>query len=241
MPARAAAPKLKLLLAFEDLFRGQPYLHRRSNLGNEVARILYEDLYSGGYSTKLKERMESGTCVVNIAGSTHGVKARRGDGTFGTVVPGTAPARSGKFSVWHGVVALTQIGAEVKVLATAHLKQIDRVINDLAGSAQSFKKKSRSAITVGVAGVNYSQSYTGFEGTREYPRDHMPERALRDAEETSRRLEQLAAPDFDEFLLFKFKATNRAPYPFSWLDRVGVAKDYGAALVRIAGLYQSQF
>jgi hypothetical protein len=47
------------------------------------------------------------------------------------------------------MVALTQIGAEFKIVATAHLKQIDRVINDLTGSASSLREKSNSAITVG--------------------------------------------------------------------------------------------
>ncbi len=139
------------------------------------------------------------------------------------------------------MVALTQIGTEVKIIATARLKQIDRVISDLVGSAQTLKEKSPNAITVGIAAVNYSESYTGVEGDREFPIDTKPESALREAEETARRLERFAGPPFDEFLLFKFKATNRTPYPFAWLNERGTVADYAAALVRIGALFESRF
>lgn len=130
---------------------------------------------------------------------------------------------------------------EVKVIAKSRLKQIDRVINDLKGSAISLKEKSAGAVTVGIAAVNYSEIYTGLEGEREFPIDSKPEIALREAEATSARLEQLAAPYFDEFLLFRFRATNRSPYPFGWLKAAAVETDYSAALVRIADLYEKRF
>jgi hypothetical protein len=139
------------------------------------------------------------------------------------------------------MVALTQIGAEFKIVATAHLKQIDRVLNDLTGSAASLKEKSTKAITVGFAAVNYSERWTGMEGTRSFPVERRPARALQESEETSRRLLELARPAFDEFLLLKFRATNQRPFPFSWLNPPGIAADYGAALVRIAGLYENRF
>lgn len=103
---------------------------------------------------------------------------------------------------------------EVKVIAKSRLKQIDRVINDLKGSAILLKEKSAGAVTVGIAAVNFSEIYTGLEGEREFPTDLKPESAVREAEATSARLEQFAAPCFDEFLLFRFRATNRSPYPF---------------------------
>ena len=95
-------------------------------------------------------------------------------------------------------------------------------------------------MTVGIAAVNYSEQYTGMEGRRRFTIQRTPERAAREAEETSRRLEMLARPEFDEFLLFKFKATNQKPYPFEWLDAPGVKADYGAALVRIGDLYEKR-
>jgi len=139
------------------------------------------------------------------------------------------------------MVALTHIGAEFKIVATAHLKQIDRVLQDLTGSAVSLKEKSASAITVGFAAVNYSEGWTGMEGTRSFPVVRKPHRALQESEETSRRLLETARPAFDEFVLLKFKATNQPPFPFSWLNSSGTASDYGAAVVRIADLYDRRF
>jgi hypothetical protein len=230
-----------LLAAFERLFHGQVYKHRQSMLGNIVATHLYEDLYAHGKSAELNDRVEQGLCVANVSGSTRGVKARRGDGTFGATVPGSSPVKVPGFAVAQGMVALTHIGAEFKIIATAHLKQIDRVINDLTGSAKSLREKSRDAITVGFAAVNYSEHWTGQEGTREFPVDKKSERQRRESDETSRRLLELAAPSFDEFLLLRFRATNRPPYPFSWLNATATASDYGAAVVRIAGLYDRRF
>jgi hypothetical protein len=92
-----------------------------------------------------------------------------------------------------------------------------------------------------VAAVNFSEKYTGVEGSREFPIDRTPDRAAREALETARRLEEQVGLAFDEFLLFRFRATNRPPYPFSWLNVSAVNADYGAALVRIAHLYEQRF
>lgn len=231
----------RLLGAFEGLFLNRPYKHRVSTLGNFVATHLYEDLLEHGDSTKFIDRVTARKVAVNIDGSTRGVKARRGDGTFGAVVPGSDPDHVKGFAVLQGMVALTHIGAEFKIVATAHLKQIDRVLNDLTGSASSLKEKSQNAITVGFAAVNYSERWTGIEGTRSFPVERKPQRALTESEETSRRLVEIARPAFDEFLLLRFKATNQDPYPFAWLDERGTRADYGAALVRISNLYEQRF
>jgi hypothetical protein len=173
MPTDELSPKapfsFKLLAAFEGLFQGSLYQHRKSTLGNLVASHLYEDLCEHGGSPKFNERVASGKCVVNIGGSTRGVAARRGDGTFGAVVPGSDARKANGFIVLRGLVALTHVGAEFKIIATAHLKQIDRVLNDLTGSAVSLKEKSANAITVGFAAVNYTERWTGVEGTRSFP------------------------------------------------------------------------
>lgn len=116
------------------------------------------------------------------------MRARRGDGTFGATGPGSETTQAQGFAVLQGMVALTQIGAEFKIIATAHLKQIDRVTNDLTGSASSLREKSSSAITVGFAAVNYSERWTGIEGSRSFPVSRKPARALQESEETSRRL-----------------------------------------------------
>lgn len=236
-----SASGFKLLVAFEALFQGSVYQHRKSTLGNTVASYLYEDLLDHSSSVKYRERISASKCVLNVSGSTHGVKARRGDGTFGAVVPGSDVLCVEGLTVPQGMVALTQIGAEFKIIATAHLKQIDRVLNDLTGSAMSLKEKSPSAITVGFAAVNYSERWTGMEGTRSFPVERKALRALAESDETSKRLTQHAGPAFDEFILLRFKATNQAPFPFFWLSPSGTAADYGAALVRIASLYDKRF
>jgi hypothetical protein len=236
-----SARGFKLLGAFKGLFHEQVYKHRISTLGNIVATHLYEDLLDHGGSEKLISRVSSGDCVVNISGSTRGVKARRGDGTFGALVPGTDAIKVPGLAVLQGMVALTHIGAEFKIVATAHLKQIDRVLQDLTGSAVSLREKSPSAITVGFAAVNYSERWTGMEGTRSFPVIRKPRQAIQQAEETSRRLLEIARPTFDEFVLLKFRATNEAPFPFEWLNPSGTASDYGAALVRLGALYERRF
>jgi hypothetical protein len=104
----------KLLAAFEGLFRGTVYKHRQSHLGNQVATHLYEDLYEYGASPKFNAHVAAGRGVVNTSGVTRGVRARRGDGTFGTTVPGTDTTTAAGFGVLQGMVALTQIGAEFK-------------------------------------------------------------------------------------------------------------------------------
>lgn len=231
----------RLLVAFEQLFLGKPYKHRISTLGNFVATHLYEDLLEHGDSKKFNDRVAVGKCAVNVDGSTRGVKARRGDGTFGTVVPGNEPSHVAGFAVLQGMVALTQIGAEFKIIGTAHLKQIDRVLTDLTGCAVSLREKSLKTITVGFAAVNYSEQWTGIEGTRSFPVERRPQRAIQESEETSRRLIEIARPAFDEFLLLRFRATNQEPYPFTWLNAVGMSADYGAALVRISHQYEERF
>lgn len=232
--------RFRLLRAFEGLFYETVYKHRNASLGNHVAVHLYEDLEA--YSPKFAARVAAGTHVVNASGTTRGVRVRRGDGTFGAVVAGAAGTKMPTFVVLRGMVALTHIGIEAKFVATAHLKQIDRVIQDLTGSAKTIKEKSANAITVGLAAVNYSDEWTGQEGTRQYPADRTPARAMHESEEASRRLLNLAAPSFDEFVLLKFKATNRPPvYPFAWLSPAATEADYGAGLVRIAELYERRF
>jgi hypothetical protein len=234
-------PDFKLLAAFENVFHHNVYKHRQSTVGNAVAAQLYEDMFDDGTSGKFQSRILSGRCVVNVEGSTRGVKVRRGDGTFGAIVSGADSVRMPGCHVARGMVALTQIGAESKFVATAHLKQIDRVINDLTGSAKSLKAKSPSAITVGLAAVNYSEHWTGMEGARSFPVQRTSKRAQAESDETCRRLIELAAPAFDELILLRFRATNQPPFPFAWIDPSGIAADYGAALVRLGSLYETRF
>jgi hypothetical protein len=58
-----------------------------------------------------------------------------------------------------------------------------------------------------------------------------------EADETISRVQSLAAPSFDEFLILQFSATNSPPYPFSRVDPRKTAMDYGAALARVSSKF----
>lgn len=81
----------KLLAKFRETFEGQPYLHRNSSLGDRIADCLYEDLFAVSMksSEKFRLRIEGHSRVLNPKKRTPGIKARRGDGSFGDIIPNT--------------------------------------------------------------------------------------------------------------------------------------------------------
>ena len=94
-----------LLRTFRSLFEGKPYRHRIANLGDLVASQLYEDLVALAKSAKLIERVQHHERVVNLKNLMTGKPGRRGDGTFGELVP-AAVALTEKVCSWH--VALSR-------------------------------------------------------------------------------------------------------------------------------------
>ncbi len=231
-----------VLRIFRSLFEGRPYLHRDSSLGDRVASYLYEDLYSLGKSTKLRERIETRSRVLNAQNLTVGIPRRRGDGTFGERVPvATAIADEG-FSVARGPVATIEVGVETKILAKAMIKQIDRVIGDLIRQTEEFKKKGGQAICVGIVGVNFAQRYTSYEGDRTFPTDGRKyKNPIQEAEDAISRLRQRAAPSFDEFMILRFEASNIQPHPFLWVDESQTLLEYSALLTRLSREYDRRF
>lgn len=235
--------EFRLLREFRKLFEGRAYMHRASNQGDYVAMHLYEDLLSIDRSPKLARDVEERRCVLNVSNKRHGVKARRGDGTFGQIVPGETAIADEGYRVGRGLIATVEIGVEVKVLAKAMIKQIDRVINDLRNQVVEFRKGGGDPICVGIVGVNRAHRYVGYEGeTRSYPTTGKGGflHPSQEADEAEKRLLALAASTFDEFLILRFKATNESPYPFEWVDYSEIVRDYGAALTRICGRYQNR-
>lgn len=229
--------------AFRYLFEGRPYKHRISNQGDFVALHLYEDLVAIDRSPKLISGVANGQRVVNVGNIRRGIKARRGDGTFGEIVPGERPIKEAGFTVGRGQIATVEIGAEVKILSKAMIKQIDRVVNDLRNQVVQFKRGSGNPICVGIVGINQASQYTSYEGDREYQTTgrggapHPPQEAT----EAERRLRDQAASAFDEFLILRFRATNEAPFPFEWVDYSATRLDYAAALARVSREYQQRF
>jgi hypothetical protein len=159
------------LTEFQKLFDGRAYLHRNSSLGDFVAMHLYEDLVLLNKSTKLKARVDSQEWVLNTANKRQGIKARRGDGTFGEIVPNEKAITDPGYLVSRGKVATVEIGTEVKILSKAMIKQIDRVIGDLQKQVVHFKRGSGNPICVAVVGINHAPYTVGYEGERAFRTD----------------------------------------------------------------------
>src|SRR6266404_3543566 len=236
------ADEYGVLKAFRRLFEGTQYLHRDSSLGDWVASYLYEDLYKLRKSTKLNKRIAAGVRVLNTQNRTVGITRRRGDGTFGELVPSTTAIREEGLAVGRGPVATIEIGVETKILAKAMIKQIDRVIGDLVRQTEEFKRRGGQALCVALVGVNFAEQYTSFEGKQSWPTDGKKyKHPIQEANEAILRLRQRAFEHFDESLILKFKASNSAPYPFSWIDENEIQLEYSALLTRISRKYDHRF
>jgi hypothetical protein len=233
-------PSFALLRQFEATFRNGPYIHRNSQLGNRIADYLYEDLYALQLSRKFNDRIDARRHVLNPKGITPGIRARRGDGSFGDLIPGSTAVVVPGFTVARGPTADVEIGAEVKILAKAMIKQIDRVIGDLGRQADEFHEKSAHPVTVGIVGINFADRYVSHEGDRLYPTDGKSGNLhpAQEAREAERRL--LRAEDsYSEFIELGFRATNEPPYDFEWVGRA--QENYAARLVRILKAYDSTY
>jgi hypothetical protein len=230
------------LRQFRSLFDGVVYRHRRSHLGDSVAWRLPEDLYLLHLSPRLDALIESGVRVLNLQNTLRGITARRGDATFGETVPHSQTVTAPGFVVRRGEIATVEIGIEVKILAKAMIKQIDRVTGDLLRQNQQFRTAGGAPISVGIVGINHAERYISYEGDRTYPTDGKrykhPSQEAADAEAY---LTARAARNFDEFIVLRFRASNEPPFSFEWMDNGQTMLDYGAALTRIAGKYEARF
>ena len=140
-------------------------------------------------------------------------------------------------------MATVEIGVEVKILAKAMIKQIDRVQSDLAHQAQQFRHRAGSSqpICVGIVGINYADVTTSYEGDRSYRTDGGKyKHPVQEAEQARLRLAAVARK-YDEFLILKYRARNEPPYSFEWVNQKDTAMEYGAALIRISNEYQRRF
>jgi hypothetical protein len=227
----------RLLARFEHTFVDGPYLHRNSQLGNRIADCLFDDLYSIRANSKFRSDVDLGRAVLNPKGISPGISARRGDGSFGPLVPGYHPVVRSEHEVPVGPTAGVDIGAEVKLLAKAMIKQIDRVISDLCGQARHFREKSPHAVSVGIVGLNHASEYVSYEGDRAYVTGQSGPHPVEEATEARRRLMAKADGCFEEFLIVPFSATNRPPYPFEWVNRDRTQDEYGAMLLRLLRRY----
>ena len=231
----------RLLNAFRGLFEGQAYLHRNSRLGDFVAMQLYEDLYCLGQSKKYISRVDAGISVLSTQNIRRGIRARRGDGSFGGVVPNAAIMQHDGFIVRRGPIATIEIGIEVKIMMKAMIKQIDRVKSALKTQVEQFQSRGGEPICVGIFGINRAPYCISYEGERSYRTDGKKYKHPSDeADDAEKRLREFADSIFDELLVLRFEATNEPPHRFVWSDENETLLDYGAALVRISQKYQSR-
>jgi hypothetical protein len=224
------------------LFERKPYLHRKSNLGDLVASQLYEDLVAINKSVKLVERVQHHERVVNMRNVMTGKPGRRGDGTFGELVPAAVAVIEKGLLVARGPVATIEIGAETKILAKAMIKQIDRVITDLINQVTQFKRGGGNPISIGFIGINFAEQYVSFEGRKRWPTDGKKyKHPIQEAAQAEQRLNDKARPAFDEFQILRFRATNAKPYPFEWTDLTTTELEYSALLTRVSREYDRRF
>jgi len=204
---------------------------------------LFEDLVALGRSPRLLAAVKDGRSVVNTQNIRRGVKARRGDGTLGEIVPGETAIFDQGYAVGRGRIATVEIGVEVKVLAKAMIKQIDRVVNDLRNQVDQFRQGGGNPICVGIVGINHAKRCISYEGERAFPTTGKAgfTHPYQEAPEAERRLRLDAEPKFDEFLVLRYRATNESPYPFEWVSEKDTRLDYAAALARISSQYQQRF
>jgi hypothetical protein len=234
--------KYALLRTFHSLFEGKAYRHRKSNLGNLVASYLYEDLIALGKSSKLVERAQNQERVVNLKNLMTGKPGRRGDGTFGELVPAAVAITENGMLVARGSVATIEIGAETKILAKAMIKQIDRVINDLVNQVSQFKRGGGNPICVAFVGINFAEQYVSFEKRKRWLTDGKKyKHPIQEAAKAEQRLNEKARSAFDEFQVLRFRATNAKPFPFEWVDLNTTEMEYSSVLTRVSREYDRRF
>ncbi|MDX2177492.1 MAG: hypothetical protein SF028_13590 [Candidatus Sumerlaeia bacterium] len=229
----------RLLELFEAAFRGRPYLHRNSSIGDGVAAGLFEDLYTlKDRCARFRKEVDSGRAALNRQNRRVGARARRGDGTFGETVPGEELLRVDGSPIPRAPIASIQIGCEAKILAKAMIKQIDRVCGDLRNQVEQFRSSGDNPVTVAIVGVNHAEHYVSFEGERTFPTDgRRYKHPFQEADEATRRVRDHAGPVYDELLILPFRATNADPFPFEWVDAAATRREYSAALARICRRY----
>jgi hypothetical protein len=231
-----------LLQRFRELFEGKKYIHRNPTLGDSVAKCLPEDLFALARSQTLVERIAGGSRVLNTQNLRRGVASRRGDGTFGELIPGAQVVRDDGFKVARGPVATIEIGTEVKILAKAMIKQIDRVMGDLIKQVEHFRRGNDRPICVAIIGINHADHCYSYERDRVWATDGKKHKhPIQEAADAERRIMAQVKPHYDELLILRYRATNVAPHPFEWVSQKDTELDYAAILTRISRQYDQRF
>ena len=233
----------RLIQHFEAAFNRKHYIHRNQAVSTNMAAEFYDDLYECRLSQLYNQRIDGRERVLSITHQAIGIPMRRGDAALGPLVHGQAFETAPGSAVARGPIASVEIGIEVKIVAKAMVKQIDRVVSDLRRQVEQFREQGDRALSIGIVGINWALEYTSYEGDRSYKTDGRSNNRhpFQEAATVIDRLQRDAAPAFSEFLILEFLATNEPPYPFQWRNAGRIDLLYGAALTRIAQQYQSRF
>ncbi len=236
-----------MLDAFRAIFEGKIYRHRSNNQGDQLATEFYEDFYALGRSPKLVRDVDAQRRGIALSQIRSGISSRRGDGTFGELIPGQAIVREAGYSVARSAVATLDVGVEVKILNKAQIKQINDRVAGLQKQADYFLRgrdgRARgNSICVAIVATNSADYAIGYEGERSYRTDGR--KHAHPAQEASfivSKLRHEVAPSYDELILLTYKASNDAPFEFRWNDVATVERDYSASLVRLSSEYERRF
>lgn len=189
--------------------------------------------------------MDQDQRVLNARNLRRGVVARRGDGSFGEIIPNTPALHDEGFSVPRGQIATIEIGVEVKIFAKAMIKQIGRVKSDMTDQLAHFRRGGGAAVPVcvGIVGVNHAEQYTSYERAAVWTTTGASSyrHPIQEAAEVIARLTRDVRPLYDEIQFLRYRATNVDPYPFEWVDYDATVTDYGALLVRVRREYEHRF
>lgn len=126
-----------LLRTFRELFEGTQYKHRDSSLGDLVASQLYEDLVSLNKSPALARRVKTHERVVNLANRAVGRPSRRGDGTFGELVPTAIAITESGLLVARGEIANFHDRWQRRRRSTRVCRQQRGPVKQMSGSTSS--------------------------------------------------------------------------------------------------------
>jgi len=234
----------RLLSAFRGLFAGKRYLHRASNLGDQIAVEVYEDIYGLARSARFQAGVDSirrGVGPQNKAVTL--TRMRRGDGTLGELLDPASARQIEGYAVRRGRIATIDCAIEVKILNKAMIKQIDRVVNDLEKQVANWKIVSPRVVTIAVIGINCAPYAIGYEGERAFRTDGTKHKhPFQEAEAAERHIMEriVARQVYDAPIILRYRATNDDPFPFEWADQKVTSDFYRASLMRVSGLLEDR-
>jgi hypothetical protein len=195
-------------------------------------------------SGKLVSRISALQVVLNPKNKTYNLAQRRGDGTLGLILvdPNNPVSYTEGSSIPRAMNTNVQIGAELKIVSAAQIRQIGRVISDIKDQGRQFKDRASHVvpITIAIAAVNEASAYASYEGERiTTTGSGRTKHPSQEAAETRKRLGEQLQNTVDQLIVLRYAATNMPPYPFEWVDLPNLERAYSNLLTWVANEYES--